>query len=366
MRVGLVINPIAGMGGAVGLKGTDTAEVLAEAIKRGAHPQAEERTYAAIRAAGELVGYEFITASGNMGEGVLRRCDAKFSVAYCPPEETTDRDTLTACSQILGEGVAILLFAGGDGTARDVMDVVGERVPVIGIPCGVKMQSGVFANTPQAAGVLLRRFRVEGLPSRRAEVMDIDEEEVRRGRINTYLYGYMLIPDDANLMQPFKLVLGGGDEDEHKREIAKFFVEGVKPGVLYILGPGTTLEAVGRQMGIDKTLLGVDLAMDGGLIGKDVDQQAILAALERYPSAMIVISPIGAQGFIFGRGNQQISADVIRKVGVRNIVILATPLKMRETRTLRVDTGDAELDKVLRGYGMVVIGYDKQLVTPID
>ncbi len=366
MRVGLVINPIAGMGGSVGLKGTDTSEVLAEAIRRGATPQAEERTYAAIKATGELIGYEFITASGRMGEDVLRRCDANTAVVYCVSDGTTDRDTLAACSQILLAGVDILMFAGGDGTARDVMDVVGERVPVIGIPCGVKMQSGVFANTPQAAGVLLRRCRVEGLPSKRAEVMDIDEEEVRRGRINTYLYGYMLTPDEPNLMQPYKLAFGRGSEDDHKTEIARFFVESVRPGTLYILGPGTTLEAVGRSMGIDKTLLGVDLVVDGQLIGKDVDERAILDALERYPDAMIVVTPIGGQGFIFGRGNQQISAKVIKKVGVRNVVILASPGKMFETRTLRVDTGDDELDKVLRGYGMVVIGYSKQLVVPID
>jgi predicted polyphosphate/ATP-dependent NAD kinase len=366
VRVGLVINPIAGMGGAVGLKGTDSSEILAEAIRRGARPQAEERTYAAIKAAGELFGYDFITASGSMGEDVLRRCDAKMTVVQCSSEGTTDRDTLATCSQILQAGVDLLLFAGGDGTARDVMDVVGERVPVIGIPCGVKMQSGVFANTPQAAGVLLRRYRVEGLPSKRAEVMDIDEEEVRQGRINTYLYGYMLTPDEPNLMQPFKLALGGRSDEENKIEVAKFFVENIQQGILYILGPGTTLEAVGRLMNIDKTLLGVDLVVDGQLLGKDVDERSILSALDRYPEARIVVTPIGAQGFIFGRGNQQISAKVIQKVGVRNVVILATPQKMRETRTLRVDTGDEKLDDILRGYGMVVIGYAKQLTAPID
>ncbi len=366
VRVGLVINPIAGMGGAVGLKGTDTAEVLNEAVRRGARPQSEDRAYDALRSAGELVGYEFITAGGAMGESVLRRFDVKLDVVHPTPQTTTDRDTLAACSAILQAGVDILMFAGGDGTARDVMDVVGERVPVIGIPSGVKMQSGIFANTPQAAGTLLRRFRVESLPVRRAEVMDIDEEEVRQGRLNTYLYGYMLTPEAADLVQPFKLFIGGGDEEGRKKEIARFIRDSVTPGALYILGPGTTMDAVGREMGIDKTLLGVDLVVDGKLIGKDVDERTILAALDQYKSAYIVVSPIGAQGFIFGRGNQPISAAVIRRVGVRNVVILATPLKMRETRVLRVDTGDAELDDVLRGYGKVVIGNAEQLIVPIE
>jgi predicted polyphosphate/ATP-dependent NAD kinase len=167
-------------------------------------------------------------------------------------------------------------------------------------------------------------------------------------------------------MQPFKMALGGGTEDDHKEAIAAYFVEQMHPGMLYILGPGTTVEAVGRKLGVDKTLLGVDLVVDGRLLAKDVDEDTILKALGAYPEARIVVSPIGAQGFIFGRGNQQISHRVIEKVGVRNIVILATPFKMQETKVLHVDTGDPELDEELRGYGKVLIGYAKQLIAPIE
>jgi predicted polyphosphate/ATP-dependent NAD kinase len=365
VRVGLIINPIAGMGGMVGLKGTDTDDVLQEAIKRGARPLAQERTLMALRAAGDLKGYEFFTAGGSMGEDVLRQCDARMTVVHRPPTRTTDKDTTESCSALLQAGIELLMFAGGDGTARDVMDVVGEKVPVIGIPSGVKMHSGVFANTPRDAGVLLRRVRVEGLSSRPTEVMDIDEDEFRHGRISASLHGYMLTPEEPRLMQPFKLALGGGSEDEHKEAIAEYFVGRMRPGTLYVLGPGTTVEMVGRRLDVDKTLLGGALGADSRLVAKAVDEEDIWQALGRYEEARIVVSPIGAQGFIFGRGNQQISPRVIRKVGVRNVVILATPHKMQETRTLHVDTGDQELDEVLRGYGKVVIGYGKQLVVPI-
>lgn len=350
----------------MGLKGTDTPEVLEEAVKRGARPLAQERAEEAIRAAGELEGYDFFTAGGPMGEDVLRRHTSRVAVVYTPGKVTTEKDTAAACSEVLKAGVDLLLFTGGDGTARDVMDVVDESVPVVGIPSGVKMHSGVFANTPHDAGVLLRRTRVESLPAHRAEVMDIDETEAREGRLSASLHGFMLTPEEPSLMQPYKLALGGATEDQHKEAIAKYFVDSMTPGILYILGPGTTMDAVGRRLGVSKTLLGVDLVADRQLLGKDVDEDTILRTLEMFPEARIVVSPIGAQGFIFGRGDQQISHRVIEKVGIRNIIVIATPIKMHETRVLRVDTGDPELDEQLRGYGKVIIGYGLQQVAPID
>lgn len=365
MKVGLLINPIAGMGGSVGLKGTDSAEVLAEAVRRGAEPLAAVRAVEALRSAGELDLYSFHTAGGAMGEDALKVLVDRMVVVYTPSGKTDGNDTREAARAIVEAGVDVLLFAGGDGTARDVLDAVGESVPVIGIPSGVKMHSAVFANTPRDAGLLLRRMRVEELPRRRAEVMDIDEEEVRRGHISARLYGTMLTPEDPGLLQPFKLVLGGGSEEEHKEAIAQFMKVSMRPGVLYILGPGSTVEAVGLRLGIDKTLLGVDAVLDGTLVAKDADERTLLRLVGEHPEARIMVSPIGAQGFIFGRGNQQISPAVIRRVGIRNIIVLATPQKMRETRELKVDTGDRTLDEQLRGYGKVVIGYGTQQVAPI-
>ncbi len=365
MRVGLIINPIAGMGGAAGLKGTDTAEILEEAMRRGARPIAQRRTEEALRAAGDLEGYEFFTAGGTMGEDVLRRHTPRVTVVYTPGDPTGEKDTREACTAILKAGVDVLMFTGGDGTARDIMDVIGEAAPVIGIPSGVKMQSGVFANTPQDAGALLRRTRVENLPAHPSEVMDVDEEEMRRGRLSGSLYGYMLTPSEPALMQPYKLALGGATEDQHKEAMAKHFIDNMENGVLYILGPGTTIKALADRLGISKTLLGVDLVADRRLLAKDVDEDAILRALPQYSKAKIVVSPIGAQGFIFGRGNQQISHRVIEMAGIRSIVVMATPNKLRETRVLRVDTGDPELDERLRGYIRVIIGYALQQVAPV-
>lgn len=124
--------------------------------------------------------------------------------------------------------------------------------------------------------------------------------------------------------------------------------------------------AIGKELGIDKTLLGVDAFKDGVQVAKDADERELLDLLEKEGGASIIVTPIGAQGFIFGRGNQQISPRIIRRVGLRNVIVVATPMKMRDTKRLRVDTGDPRLDEELRGYGKVVIGYGRQLVTPIE
>ncbi len=365
MKVGLLINPIAGMGGSVGLKGTDSAAVLNEAINRGAVPIAPDRTVSALRSAGDLEAYYFYTAGGPMGEDVLKGLVDNMTIVYAPEGDTTDDDTRKAARALVQAGIEVLIFAGGDGTARDILDAIGESIPVIGIPSGVKMHSAVFANSPRDAGMLLRRLRVDELPSHLAEVMDIDEEEVGKGRISATLYGYMLTPEDTRHIQPFKLFVSGGSEKEYKEAIAQYMKESMCPDVLYLLGPGTTIDALGKKLGIDKTLLGVDIVANGKLVAKDADERTILKALNEWTEARIVISPIGAQGFIFGRGNQQISPRVIRRVGIRNIIVMATPLKMDGIKEMKIDTGDAELDEELRGYGKVIIGYGKQLIAPI-
>ncbi len=366
VRIGFLINPIAGMGGAVGLKGTDTAEILEEAVERGAVPQAGGRAVEALKAIGPLHGYDFITAKGRMGELVLRDFDAQYEIAYVPGNPTGPEDTKAACRAFLERGAEVLLFAGGDGTARDIMDAVDERIPVIGIPSGVKMHSGVFATTPHNAGILLKRFKVESLATRKAEVMDINEDDFRRGRLSASLYGYVLTPYEPSLVQSMKITLGGGSEEADKDAIGLFVSERMENDVLYILGPGSTVEAVARALEIPKTLLGVDVVLNGKLLMQDATESDLLALLQTHPQARIVISPIGAQGFIFGRGNQQISPSIIRQVGPRNVIVMATPGKLRETRVLRVDTGDPALDKELRGYGKVVISYGMQRIVPIE
>lgn len=358
MLVGLAINPIAGMGGPVGLKGTDGIGTLREARRRGATECAGQRTLEALEGV-ELADIKFLTAGGTMGEDVLAKLRADYRVVHTAGEPTGPDDTKLACRRMFENGADVIVFTGGDGTARDVMDAVDQLVPVIGIPSGVKMHSGVFANDPASAGRLLMEFSKGGLPVRPAEVMDIDEEAFREGRLSASLYGYLSTPYKPGLVQASKGVYTGEGIESEKEEIGLFLADTVKEGICYILGPGTTVAAVATAMEVEKTLLGVDLVSNGRTVLKDASAAELLSYLDRCREARIIVTPIGAQGFIFGRGNQQISAEVIRKVGRENILIIATPTKLSATKVLRVDTGDRTLDEELRGHLRVLYSFGR-------
>ena len=357
MLVGLIINPVAGMGGSVGLKGTDGKEIFEEAMRRGAKPIAEERMREVLSHLPRIGGLRFLTASGSMGENLLASLSLPYEVVHRSAAGPSPQDTRSACEKFLLKGVRLMVFGGGDGTARDVMDVVGERLPVIGVPSGVKMHSAVFANTPQDAASLIAKYLIQGLPLRKSEVMDIDEEAFREGRLSARLYGHLMTPYEKGLVQPIKGDYEGGSVEDEKESIAAYVADEVKDGVLYILGPGTTLEAVAKRLGVAKTLLGVDAVLDGKVVAADASERALLELLKVHEKSKILVTPIGAQGFILGRGNQQISAKVLRKVGLENLVVLAAPTKLKETRVLRVDTGDEELDRKLKGFRNVVVGF---------
>ncbi len=364
--VGLVINPIAGMGGSVGLKGTDGNEVLEEAIRRGARPIAEDRMNEALSHLPRIDGLRFLTASGGMGADLLSRLSFVFETVHQSPQEPTSVDTLATCEKFLERGARLIVFGGGDGTARNILDAVGEKVPVIGVPSGVKMHSGVFANTPQSAANVISKYLTTGLPLRRSEVMDIDEVAFREGRLSARLYGYVLVPYERSLVQPIKGDYEGEPVEDEKESIASYVAEEMKRDTLYILGPGTTLEAVAKRVGVEKTLLGVDAILNGKVVAADASEQKLLGLLKTHGKAKILVTPIGAQGFILGRGNQQISASVVRKVGIDNLVVLAAPTKLRETRVLRVDTGDDELDRSLRGFRNVVAGFRLGMMVRVE
>jgi len=356
-RFAFLVNPIAGMGGAVGLKGTDGEEVLREAVKRGARKVAHSR---AVEALSPLKGsgLEVLTCGGEMGEDALREAGIEgYGVVHAPEGETHAEDTKEACRRFLQEGAALLLFCGGDGTARDIFEVVGEKVPVLGIPAGVKMHSGVFAVGTEAASKLVHDFMEGRAEVVETEVMDIDEEEYRKGRLDVKLFGCAKTPSEPALVQGSKAVFYSQSEEHAKEAIATFASEFMWDDSLYIMGAGSTLAKVAEALGLEKTLLGVDVVKNRKLVAKDVSEHEILAALEGEKKVKIMISPIGAQGFVFGRGNQQISARVIEKVGKENIIILATPHKLEKTPTLLVDTGDRGLDRELSGKMQVVTGY---------
>jgi predicted polyphosphate/ATP-dependent NAD kinase len=364
--VGLVINPIAGMGGRVGLKGTDGQEVLLESLKRGAEPMASMRAQEALRAAAPLDQYDFITASGSMGEDLLREMGARFRVTYVPSTPSSRRDTQEVCRRIAEQNANVLIFAGGDGTARDVTDAIDLKMPVIAIPSGVKMHSGVFSTTPKAAGRILRMFASGSLPLRKAEVMDIDEDAFRKGRLSASLYGHLTVPYERSLIQSSKSETVGGLVEEEKEEIGQYIAENLEEDVIYVLGPGTTVEAVAKQIGAEKTILGVDVVMNGKVTIKDASENDLIAVLDGNPPARIVVTPIGAQGFIFGRGNQQISPRIIRSVGLKNIIVIASHSKLREIERLKVDTGDSNLDAMFKGHLKVVVGYARRSVVKVE
>lgn len=368
-RLGLLVNPIAGMGGAVGLKGTDSPETLHEALRRGAVPQAPERAYLALETFRQTIGdrVELIAAAGEMGEGVALRAGLGPALVIGGRSgETTAADTRHAAREMRAQNVDLLLFAGGDGTARDIFRAIGERVPTIGIPAGVKMHSGVFAASPRAAGHLAARFLRERIAVRPVEVMDIDEEAYRDGVVSARLFGYLAVPFDRELVQGVKI--GRVNSDARALAgIAADVAERVRPGQICVLGPGTTTRAIAQRFGLPKTLLGVDIIRDGQLVCADADETALRQAVAGH-EAMLVVSPIGGQGHIFGRGNQQLSPEVLRRVGRAGVVIVATPEKLGslQGRQLRTDTGDAALDLVLAGYVRVITGYRREVVYPVS
>ncbi len=355
-KLGFLVNPIAGMGGSVGLKGTDG--VVKEAIERGAYPVASHRAKIALeKLNGEKKDLTFLTPSGAMGGDVLRRVGIPHMTVCHPQETTTSRDTQKTCERFLAEDVDLILFCGGDGTARDVYTTVGDTLPVLGIPAGVKMFSGVFSVTPYTLSPLLIHFINGRTHLREASILDINEEMYRHNIFDTQLFGYAHTIYVPGLVQQKKSTFHSETEKESKRNIALFMRELMRDGALYILGAGTTTKNITDHMGIDKTLLGVDLVKNEKIVKKDVCEEDILNCIKGEDEVRIVVSPIGAQGFIFGRGTQQISADVIKKVGTENIIVIATPYKLHQTPSLLVDTGDEKLDKELAGERRVVCGY---------
>jgi predicted polyphosphate/ATP-dependent NAD kinase len=364
-KLGLIVNPIAGMGGRVGLKGSDGPEILEKAIELGAVSTSPGRAVEALKRIDPIKErIELITYPHEMGEDEAKECgfDPRV-IGSIQRGKTTSDDTKAAARDMAESGVDLILFAGGDGTARDIYAAIDGEVPVLGIPTGVKIHSGVFAINPSSAGDLAVMYLREGqAATREAEVMDIDEEAFREDRISARLYGYLTVPYEKNLVQSSK---GGSPPQEELslEAIARDIIEEMEEDVIYVIGPGTTTRPIAESLGLPKTLLGVDVVLDGRLIASDVNEAQLLELIDGR-RAKIIVTAIGGQGFVFGRGNQQISPEVIKRVGKENIIVVATPGKLAtlEGRPLLVDTGERELDELLSGYIRVITGYSKRVV----
>ena len=366
--VGFIVNPVAGMGGAVGLKGTDGTAILSQAIALGAKPIAPHRAETFLAGLAPAKKHlKLLVGAGGMGEVQAEKCGFTFKTIGENKAETSPEDTQKTAAQMLKAGVDLLVFCGGDGTTRDIHKAVGLKVPVLGVPTGVKMHSAIFAISPQAAARVALNFLWDGLPLREAEVMDVDEEAFRQGRLSAELYGYMLSPFEPHLIQGNKMESPTTeDEVRNQAAMAVYVIEEMQPDTVYIVAPGTTTRTIADLLDQKKTLLGVDLIQNKKIIAKDTNEKQILQAING-KVAKIIVTPIGGQGFIFGRGNQQISSKVIRQVGLDNIVVVATKSKLDRLKSLKVDTGDAELDAMFRARGIrVVTDYKTTQEMPIE
>lgn len=372
MKLGFIVNPIAGMGGRVGLKGTDG--VLEEAIARGAEPVAPKRAIEfleELKANLKETTMTILTCPGIMGEEEAWAADVPVQVLRMKiSEETTSEDTKIAVKLMANEGMDLIVFVGGDGTARDIFDVMQDcgEVPVLGVPSGVKMYSGVFAVNPSDAVHVVLAFAQNQAEISEFEIMDADEKVIRRDTFAVKLHGYLKGPFVPMRIQGSKQVsLETVNEKENQTAIARFVIEDMQREATYILGPGTTVKRLAELLGVKKTLLGVDIYKNGHVI-LDVDEKKILHEVGDWRKAWIVLSPIGRQGILFGRGNQQISPDIIKRVGKQRIIVAATKSKLQsiDGGVLRIDTGDVEVDRMLKGYIRVVTDYREWRVMAVQ
>lgn len=350
-KIGFLVNPVAGLGGRAGMKGSDGEKSREHALSLGYQKTASERASAAL---GQIRGEEdchILAPEGEMGGTVLAKAGIPYeSLGKSGP--VTDRtDTIAYAREMRAKGVDLLVFCGGDGTARDIYEAVGSQFPVLGVPAGVKMYSACFGVNPWRAGELLRDFiRGRKLSFEPREVMDIDETCLSDAGAGPALYGFLTVPDDGVRLQRAKeMSLGNGEETE---DLARYLISEMKPDTLYIVGPGGTTYQIKKTLCGQGTLRGVDLIKDGKLLREDADEKTIYLYLEQEEKAEIIVTCIGGNGFLFGRGNQQISSRIIRKVTKEHIRIAVTRQKLAqlETRPMLVDTGDRKTDQYLAGY----------------
>lgn len=362
--IGLIINPVAGMGGRVGLKGTDGKGILDKAISLGAVKEAPNKAIKALR---KLIPLKeklmILTSSNDMGENQLKELGFNYDVVYKSNDMTDFSDTLEAAKIMEKSGIELLIFVGGDGTARDIYKAVEDRVVTVGIPAGVKIHSPVYGNTPELAGELALLYLRDGnLHVKDEEVIDIDEDAFRNNRVQTELFGYLKVPYKKELLQNKKAPTPLGEEESQKA-IALDIVDNMEEGIYYLIGPGTTTRAIMEELDLPNTLLGVDIIKDKTIVKLDCNEKEILSILGDNEGRLI-ITPTGGQGYLLGRGNQQISPMVIDRIGKDNIIIISSNAKIipLQGNPLLVYTGDEATDRYLTGYYRIKVGYENDIM----
>ena len=369
-KIGFIVNPVAGIGGKVGLKGSDGLSTLHKALELGAVPESGKKALVALKIIKEVEDdIDIYTYPGEMGADICEEAGLGCHIlGKIESGHTAPSDTIEAARKLAQFEPDLILFAGGDGTARDILDAISTDVPVLGIPTGCKIHSGVYALNPRAAGSLVCDFvRDKIKTTKEAEVMDIDEDLFRQGQVSARLYGYLQVPNERKRVQNLKS--GRGHTEEGAIDlIGNHIMDKMEEGTLYIMGTGSTIAAIMKKMELPNTLLGVDLVYNHETIAQDCTEKDILEQLDHYERVKIIVTIIGGQGYLFGRGNQQISAEVIKRVGKENIIVVATEDKLASLfgHPLYVDTGDEEVNAYLRGYVRVIIGYERYMVAPVS
>lgn len=370
LRIGLIINPFAGIGGKVGLKGSDGADIRAEAFARGAVAQAESRTRMALET---LQNYqdsiEWYSVSGEMGANLLDDLGYQHQVVYNAKNPSVESDTCSAAEKMLKLNLDLIVFAGGDGTARNICQTVDTRIPVLGIPAGVKIHSGVYALTPLAAAEVIKSLLEHQLVSCvEASVMDIDEEAFRSGAVRAKKYGEMLVPAEHQYIQSTKSSsseLHREDESLVLADIAEYIIDEFEDDCHYLIGSGTSCAEIMAQLDLPNTLLGVDWIYQKKLKQADLTESDILKVLEQYPEKVrVVITIIGGQGHIIGRGNQQLSAKVLSRLGKKNLIVIATKTKLNHLagRPLIIDSDSIAINQEFSGVYSIITGYDDRVL----
>jgi predicted polyphosphate/ATP-dependent NAD kinase len=371
MRIGFIVNPVAGMGGKVGLKGTDG--ILKEALAKGAVPVAPQRAEEFLKTLKVRLGdyqVELLCCPAEMGAQEAEAAGFTFQrLSMTVGEKTSSDDTSKAVKFLTDAKVDLIVFVGGDGTARDILDAIndGESPPVLGVPSGVKMYSGIFAINPRDAAEAVVAFLEHRAEVTDFEVMDADETAIRNDVFDVKLYGCIRGLSAPALIQGSKEVSPSTiSEYDSQNAIAKYIIEELPKDATLILGPGTTVERIAQALGVKKTVLGVDL-FQAGEVTLDVDERTLLAKVVDWSKTWIILSPIGHQGILLGRGNQQISALIVKRVGKKHVIVVATLNKLQGmgSEALRVDTGEEETNNLLRGSMLVVTGYREGVTVPV-
>ena len=356
MRVGIIVNPDAGLGGRLGFKGSDGR--AAEAREAGAQDRAGPRMTQCMIKFDELlksslnrsnIKPEIYTWEGRMGGDWLTNLE--YHSIGKTPHPTTAQNTSELVQQLTTNEVEVILYAGGDGTTRDIVNALGDKkIPLIGVPGGVKMHSGCFATTPNAAAEVLFSFAIGDLIASITEVMDLDEEIYLTGEWKVRMYGEALTPASPRFIQGAKQQVERASEDEIIEGLATHIGDLIEtdPDLMVVWGSGGTLRMIGEILDKDLTLLGIDIQHKDKIYA-DLNEKQLIEILQQHSgNKILLLSPMGGQGFLIGRGNLQLSPTVLRLIGISSILGVATPAKLTGLSNVRIDTGDSELDQELR------------------